>query len=98
MDVIAVHYNFLLDLVAAEPTKQHELLDKASAGEVLAVVECVKLCTKNQVPGKANIRGKVRWKRAVHILKRNRTLLKPALLAIVCALVREAIHSIYEAS
>lgn len=98
MDLIAQNYQFLLQLVAAPQKKQLKLLNTATPQEIQAVVDCVRLCTTNQVPGITNIRGKLRWKRAVYILKRNRTLLKPALLAVLIGIVREAVHFVYDMS
>lgn len=95
MEQIAAHYKFLTNLVAAKEKRRQQIIKSARPQEIQAVVECVKLCTENKLPNGSNIRGKIRWKRAVLLLKHNRQVIKPALVAVLCGIIREAIQFIY---
>lgn len=98
MDRIVNNYDFLVDLAQASTRNQKHLLDTATPEQVLAVIDCVKLCDKHQ-PGSAKdlaiLRKQRRWKRAVSILRKNRKLISPVLLSIICTLLREALFYVY---
>lgn len=98
MERIVNNYDFLLDLAQANARKQKLLLDNATPEQVLAVIDCVKLCDKHK-PGStkdlAILRRQRRWKRAVSVLKKNSKLVSPVLLTIICTLLREALFYVY---
>ncbi len=98
MERIVNNYDFLLELAKSKPRKQKVLLDNATPEKILAVIDCVKLCDKHQ-PGSSSglgiIKRQRRWKRAVSILRKNSKLLTPALVTILCTLLREALFYVY---
>lgn len=98
MDRIISNYEFLLDLAQTPTRKQKIMLDNATPEQVLALIDCVKLCDK-QMPGStkdlAILRRQRHWKRAVSILRKNSKLISPLLVSIICALLREALFYVY---
>lgn len=97
MERILNNYDFLVDLVQSKPDKIKDLLDSAKPEQILAVIDCLKLCKRNSIPSsKLDIcKRQRRWKRAVSVLKKNSNLLTPALASILCTLLREAILYLY---
>ncbi len=97
MERIVNNYDFLLDLVQSKSPEQRKLLDEATPQQVLAVIDCVKLCDKLELspPGLNVFKRQKRWKRAVSVLKRNSKLLTPALVTILCTILREALFYMY---
>ncbi len=98
MDRIVNNYDFLLALAQAPSRKQKQLIDNATPEQVLAVIDCVRLCDKHQ-PGASKdlgiLRRQRRWKRAVAVLRKNSKLISPVLLSIICTLLREALFYVY---
>lgn len=95
---IVNNYEFLLQLAQSHTRKQKELLEKATPEQILAVIDCVKLCDKHNLSlssGLGVIKRQRRWKRAVSVLKKNSKLLTPALVTILCTLLREALLYVY---
>jgi len=97
MERIINNYDFLLELVQSKSPEQKTLLDKATPQQVLAVIDCVKLCDKVKLSSQDQgvFKRQRRWKRAVSVLKRNSKLLTPALVTVLCTLLREALFYMY---
>ncbi len=91
MDRILLHYSFLLKL--ATSTKQHQvnIITSATAEQVQAILDCVKLYNKT-FPNKCSIKATKRLKQAVLVLTRNRRGLKLVLCGILISLLRECLH------
>lgn len=97
MERIVNHYNFLLDLAQSKQADRKDILEKAKPEQILAVLECIKLCEKQNITlkGAELFKRQRHWKRAVAVLKKNSKLLTPALVTILCTLLREAIFYLY---
>lgn len=97
MERIVNHYNFLLELAQSKQADRNDILEKAKPEQILAVLECIKLCEKQNIELKnAKLFKKQRhWKRAVSLLKKNSKLLTPTLVTILCTLLREALFYLY---
>ncbi len=97
MERILNNYEFLLELAQAKQSERKELIDKAREEQILAVIDCVKLCKKHNIAlvGGDILKRQRRWKRAVSVLKKNSKLLSPALVAVLCTLLREALFYLY---
>lgn len=91
------NYDFLLRLAQSKSRSQKALLDNATPEQILAVIDCVKLCEKQKISasGLGIVKRQRNWRRAVSILRKNGKLLTPALLTILCSLLREALFYIY---
>jgi len=97
MERIVNNYDFLLSLSKSSAKKQVKILHNASPEQILAVIDCVKLHSKQgtAIPGTHILGRQKRWKRAVSILKQNAKLLSPVLVSVLCALLREALFYVY---
>lgn len=97
MERIVNNYDFLVQLVQSKSQEQKQLLDGATPTQVLAVIDCVKLCDKHKISaGDLKVlKRQKRWKRAVSILKKNSKLLTPTLVAILCTILREGLFYMY---
>lgn len=97
MERVLQNYDFLIALAKSSGRKQNKLLDDATPEQILSVIDCVSLYTKQKakVPELNILRGAKRWKRAVVILKKNRKLVPPVIASVISALIREALHYLY---
>lgn len=97
MERVLNNYDFLLELVQSKQEEKKTLLDGATPEQVLALIDCVKLCDKHKISsGKLKVlKQQKRWKRAVSLLKKNSKLLTPALVAILCTILREGLFYLY---
>lgn len=96
MESLLENYEFLLELTKASPSQQQKMLKNATKDQLQAVADGISICVKQKLkPAEDVKKGTRNWKRAVAVLKKNSKLLTPILASVLCTLLREALHYLY---
>lgn len=90
------YHGYLSELINASPRRKRQLLQSADDDQIRAILHCIETWSKSSIAERNPIlRREKRWKRLVRVLKRNRKLLSPLLISVLCAILREVLHTLY---